>query len=308
MVRPAAKREAVAGLREQFQMSERRACSVIAADRKTIRYRSRRPPETGLRARLRDLANERRRFGYRRLFILLRREGEPSGINRIYRLYREEGLMVRKRKSRRRAAGLRAPIPVEAKPNARWSLDFEHDQMANGRRFRVLNITDDVTHECLGAIPDTSIPGHRVARELTAIIMKRGKPRMIVSDNGTEFTANAIFAWATEQTIDWHYIEPGKPTQNAFVESFNGRMRDELLNETLFFSLDHARKVIAAWVDDYNTVRPHSSLAYQTPAAFAAKLPATGLHAALADGSAFQPVAQTAHKGIQLPQTLNATG
>jgi transposase InsO family protein len=308
MVRPAAKREAVAGLREQFQMSERRACKMVAADRKMVRYRSRRPPETELRTRLRELANERRRFGYRRLFVMLRREGEPSGINRIYRLYREEGLMVRKRKSRRRAAGLRAPIPVEAKPNARWSLDFVHDQMAHGRRFRVLNITDDVTHECLGAIPDTSISGHRVAWELTAIIARRGKPGMIVSDNGTELTSHAIFAWTKDHAIDWHYIALGKPTQNAFVESFNGKMRDELLNETLFFSLDHARQVIAEWVDDYNTTRPHSALAYQTPAAFAAKLTATGLHAALSDGSAFRPVAQTAQTGIQLPEILIANG
>ena len=239
---------------------------------------------------------------------MLRREGEPSGINRIYRLYREEGLMVRKRKSRRRATGLRAPIPVAAKPNARWSLDFVHDQMANGRRFRVLNITDDLTHECLGAIPDTSISGHRVARELTAIITRRGKPGMIVSDNGTELTSNAIFAWTKDHGVDWHYITLGKPTQNAFVESFNGKMRDELLNETLFFSLDQARQVIAAWVDDYNTTRPHSALAYQTPAAFAAKLAATGLHAALTDGSAFRPVANTAQLGIQPPATLIATG
>lgn len=308
MVRPAAKREAVAHLKEAFQMSERRACKMVAADRKMVRYRSRRSPETDLRTRLRELANERRRFGYRRLFIMLRREGEPSGINRIYRLYREEGLMVRKRKSRRRAVGLRAPIPVEARPNARWSLDFVHDQMAHGRRFRVLNITDDVTHECLGAIPDTSISGHRVARELTAIIARRGKPGMIVSDNGTELTSHAIFAWTKDHAIDWHYITLGKPTQNAFVESFNGKMRDELLNETLFFSLDHARKVIAAWVEDYNTTRPHSALNYQTPATFAAKLSATGLHAALSDGSAFRPVAPPAHKGIQPPETLIAAG
>ncbi len=186
MVRPAAKREAAACLKGQFQMSERRACAVIDADRKMVRYQSRRLPETELRTKLRALANERRRFGYRRLFIMLRREGEPSGINRIYRLYREEGLGVRKRKSRRRAIGVRAPILVEARPNARWSIDFVHDQMANGRRFRVLNITDDVTHECLGAIPDTSISGQRVARELTAIIECRGKPNMIVSDNGTD--------------------------------------------------------------------------------------------------------------------------
>jgi hypothetical protein len=183
MVRPAAKREAVAHLREHFQRSERRACSLLAADRKMIRYRSRRPPETELRERLRDLANERRRFGYRRLFILLRREGEASGINRIYRLYREEGLGVRKRKGRKRAIGVRASLLVEARPNARWSLDFVHDQMANGRRFRILNVVDDVTHECLAAIPDTSISGHRVARELTALLERRGRPGMVVSDN-----------------------------------------------------------------------------------------------------------------------------
>jgi transposase InsO family protein len=239
---------------------------------------------------------------------MLRREGEPSGINRIYRLYREEGLGVRKRNPRRRAIGVRAPILVEARPNARWSLDFVHDQMAHGQRFRVLNIADDVTHECLASIPDTSISGHRVARELTALIQQRGKPGMIVSDNGTELTSHAIFAWAKDHKIVWHYIAPGKPMQNGFVESFNGKMRDELLNETLFFSLDHARRVIAEWVEDYNTTRPHSALAYQTPAAFAAKLTATDLHAALTDGSAFRPVAQPARKGIQMPETLKAAG
>jgi len=192
MVTPVAQREAVAHLRDCHGMSERRACRVIDADRKSVRYRSRRPPETELRARLRELANERRRFGYRRLHILLRREGEPSGINRVYRLYREEGLGVRKRRARRRAVGTRAPILVEVRPNARWSLDFIHDQFAWGRRFRVLNIVDDVTRECLAAIPDTSISGRRVARELADIIAWRGKPGMIVSDNGTEFTANAI--------------------------------------------------------------------------------------------------------------------
>lgn len=265
-------------------------------------------PETELRARLRDLANERRRFGYRRLFILLRRDGEPSGINRIYRLYREEGLTVRKRRARRRAIGMRAPILVEAKVNARWSLDFVHDQMANGRRFRVLNIVDDVTRECLAAIPDTSISGHRVARELTALIVSRGKPGMIVSDHGTELTSNAIFAWAKDHAVDWHYIAPGKPMQNGYIESFNGRMRDELLNECLFFGLDHARTAIAEWVADYNNGRPHSSLNYQTPAAFAAQLTATGHHAALTDGSACRPVAQLAQQGIQHAETLTATG
>src|SRR6201997_96970 len=272
MVRPAAKRAAVAHLQAIMSLSERRACSIVGADRKMIRYRSSRPPDAALRGRLRDLANERRRFGYSRLFVLLRREGEPSGINRIYRLYREEGLTVRKRRARRKAAGTRAPILVEAKPNTRWSLDFVHDQFANGRRFRILNIVDDVTKECLGAIPDTSISGRRVARELTAIVARRGKPGMIVSDHGTEFTCNAILAWSKDTAIDWHFIAPGKPMQNGFIESFNGRMRDELLNEALFFGLEHARHALAEWTEDYNTGRPHSALDYQTPAAFAAKL------------------------------------
>jgi transposase InsO family protein len=194
-------------------MSERRACNLVAADRKMIRYRSRRPPDTELRARLRELANQRRRFGYRRLHILLQEEGEPSGINRIYRLYRQEGLAVRKRRSRRKAVGTRVPILVEATPNARWSLDFIHDQLACGRRFRILNIVDDVTRECLGAIPDTSISGRRVARELTTLVAQRGKPQMIVSDNGTEFTSNAVLHWSQEHRIEWHYI--GHPPPRA---------------------------------------------------------------------------------------------
>jgi transposase InsO family protein len=288
MVGPAAKREAVAHLRSTLEMSERRACSLVAADRKMVRYRSRRPPDTALRARLRELANERRRFGYRRLFIMLRAQGEPSGINRIYRLYREEGLTVRKRKARRRAVGTRTPILVEAKINARWSLDFVHDQFAIGRRFRILNIVDDVTRECLAAIPDTSISGKRVARELTALIDARGKPQMIVSDNGTEFTSNAILAWTNEHQVEWHYIAPGRPMQNGYIESFNGRMRDELLNESLFVDLDQARQLIGTWTADYNTARPHSSLGYKTPAAYAGTL--------------------NAPKGVTLAEALIAAG
>jgi putative transposase len=241
MVAPAAKREGVAHLQAAMGLSERRACSIVNADRKMIRYRSCRSPDTKLRKHLRELANERKRFGYRRLFVLLRQEGDPSGINRIYRLYREEGLTVRKRRVRRRAVGVRAPIMVEAKPNVRRSLDFVHDQFACGRRFRILNIVDDVTRECLAAVPTHRSRDCRVTRELTALIDQRGKPGMIVSDNGTEFTSNAMLAWAQENSITWHFIAPGKPMQNGFCESFNGRMRDELLNESLFFGLDHAR-------------------------------------------------------------------
>ena len=274
-----------------------------------IRYQSCRPPEIELRTRLRDLANERRRFGYRRLFILLRREGETSGINRIYRLYREEGLTVRKRRARRKAIGTRAPILVEAKANARWSLDFVHDQFASGQRFRILNIMDDVTRECLAAIPDTSISGKRVVRELTTLIERRGKPEMIVSDNGTELTCNAVLGWCSDHKINWHYIAPGKPMQNGFVKSFNGRMRDELLNETMFRNLAHARIVIRDWVHDYNTTRPHSALGYETPKAFAERLnSATNFRAAPLKNFAQQPVAKPAPNRVSTRKALVQVG
>jgi len=303
------KREAVAHLKAGMGLSERRACRIVGADRKMIRYRSCRPPETELRQRLRDLANERRRFGYRRLFVLLRREGEPSGINRIYRLYREEGLTVRKRRARRKAIGTRAPILVEARPNARWSLDFVHDQLACGRRFRIFNVVDDATRECLAAIPDTSISGRRVARELAALIERRGKPGMIVSDNGTELTSNAILTFTATHKVEWHYIAPGKPMQNGFVESFNGRMRDELLNETMFRSMAHARTTIRAWATDYNEERPHSALGYQTPNAFAEDLiTATDSRAAPLESSAPLPVAPPAPIGVSIQRAPVQTG
>jgi transposase InsO family protein len=238
----------------------------------------------------------------------LRQQGEASGINRIYRLYREEGLTVRKRRARRRAVGVRAPILIEARPNARWSLDFVHDQFACGRRFRILNIVDDVTRECLAAIPDTSISGRRVARELTALIERRGKPGMIVSDNGTEFTSNAMLAWAEEHNITWHFIAPGKPMQNGFCESFNGRMRDELLNESLFFGLDHARTRIADWANDYNGQRPHSALGYLTPTAYAANLTATCDRLRNPDQLRRSHVALPAPDGVKQAETLIAAG
>ncbi len=292
MVGPAVKREAVAQLRAVMGLSERRACSIVGVDRKTARYSPRRPADAKLRQTLRDLANERRRFGYRRLFVLPRQAGETSGKNRIYRLYREEGLTVRKRRARRRAVGTRAPIPIEARPNARGSLDFVHDQFACGRRFRILDIVDDVTRECLAAPPDTSISGKRVARELTTLIAKRGKPGMR----------------ASEHRIEWRYIAPGKPMQNGFCESFNRRMRDELLNETLFFGLDHARAKIGAWANDYNHERPHSSLGYATPAEYAANLAATGDRLRNPDQLRRSPVATFAPSGVSNARTQLATG
>ena len=308
MVTPAAKREAVAHLQALLDVSERRACRVIAADRTSVRYRSRRAEDGDLREKLRVLAQERRRFGYRRLHILLRRDGVLINRKKTQRLYREEGLTVRRRKGRKRAVGARLPPPVLALPNQRWSLDFVHDQLATGRRFRVLNIVDDVTRECLAAVPDTSISGKRVVRELTDLIAKRGRPGMIVSDNGTELTSNAVLAWCGEAKVEWHYTMPGKPTQNAFVESFNGRMRDELLNETLFMSMGHAREKIAAWADDYNIRRPHSSLGYATPAAFAAELNKQWPASLRPTGSAAQAIAYPRLKRDNNAKTLIATG
>ena len=276
MVGPAVKREGVAHLRATMGLSERRACSIVSADRKMVRYRSCRPPDTELRTQLRDLANERKRFGYRRLFVLLRQAGEPSGVNRIYRLYREEGLTVRKRRARRRAVGSRAPILVESKPNARWSVDFVHDQLACGRRLPILNIVDDVTRECLAAIPDTSISGRRVARELTVLIERQRQTRHDRLGQWDRVPPRTPCSPGRRTTgSSGISIAPGKPMQNGFCESFNGRMRDELLNESLFFGLDHARTRIADWANDYNEQRPHSALGYLTPAAYAANLSAT---------------------------------
>jgi putative transposase len=250
-------------------VSERRACSALGIDRSTVRYRSRRPDDAEIRQRIRTLAAGRRRFGYRRLHFLLEKEGCKMNLKRFRRLYREEGLVVRKRGGRKRALGTRAPIELPSGPNIRWSLDFVSDSFTDGRRFRILAVVDDFTRECMGLVPDTSISGGRVARELDRIIERRkAKPKVCVSDNGTELTSIAILKWQKERGVDWHYIAPGKPQQNAFAESFIGRLRDECLNETLFSSLEEARTVLAAWRNDYNRVRPHSSLANSTPEEF----------------------------------------
>ncbi len=235
-------------------------------------YWSCRSDDGDLRSRLRELVQQRRRFGYRRLHILLRPDGIMMNRNKTQRLYREEGLTVRRRKGRRRAVGARASAPVLALTNQRWSLDFVYDQLVTGRRFRVLNIVDDVTRGCLRPVVDTSILGRRVVRELTDLIAERGRPKMIVSDNRIELTSNTVLVRSKDVGVEWHYIALGKPAQNGFVESFNGRMRDGLLNETLSLTVRKARSILARWVDDYNTERPHSSLGYATPAAFAAGL------------------------------------
>jgi putative transposase len=256
---------------EEKRYSQRRACGLIGMAPKTYRYEARRADATTLRARLKALAAERRRFGYRRLKLLLEREGTRVNHKKLYRIYREEKLVVRKRGGRKRALGTRAPAALPQGANQRWSLDFVSDALSDSRRFRVLCIVDDFTRECLSLVADTSLSGRRVARELDLLIAARGKPALIVSDNGTELTSTAILRWSEERGVAWHYIQPGKPIQNAFVESFNGRLRDECLNETLFRSLAHARELIAAWRADYNGHRPHTSLGGLTPSEFAAR-------------------------------------
>ena len=250
-------------------LSERRACSLADLDRSTYQYEKQAGGDELLRARLCELAGERRRFGYRRLGILLAREGLEANHKKLYRIYAEEKLAVRRRKGRKRALGTRRPMTLPTRPNERWSLDFVSDALTSGRRFRVLCVVDDYTREALAVMPDFSISGLRLVRELDRIIALRGKPRTIVSDNGTEMTSHAVFRWAQDRHVEWHYIAPGKPTQNAFVESFNGRLRDECLNEHLFDHLADARRVIGAWHQDYNLNRPHTSLGGLTPNAFA---------------------------------------
>jgi putative transposase len=259
----------VAHAMQAYGVSERRACSILTIDRSSVRYRSTRPNDAEVRERMRAVAAVRRRFGYRRLQIMLAREGLIMNHKKFRRLYREEKLQVSRRGGRKRALGTRSPILLPHGPNQRWSLDFLSDAFVDGRRFRVLAVVDDFTRECLGLVADTSLSGRRVTRELDAIIAWRGRPVSCVSDNGTELTSSAVLEWYQTGGVEWQYIAPGKPQQNAFIESFNGRLRDECLNETLFTSLRHARQVLEAWRRDYNSIRPHSALKGMTPADFA---------------------------------------
>ena len=311
MVTPVVKRQAVAHLRVAYEVSQRRACQVIEADRTSMRYRSVRPDDAALRTRLRELAAQRRRFGYRRLLVLIRREGTRVNHKKLRRLYREERLQVRRRGGRKRALGTRSPMTVPQGVNQRWSLDFLSDQFSDGRRFRILAVVDDFTRECLALVADTSLSGMRVGRELDLIIAIRGRPTGIVSDNGTELTSMAILRWTQQTGVGWHYIAPGKPTQNAFIESFNGRLRDELLNETLFASLDHAREALADWKDDYNHSRPHSAIGNVPPAIYAKLSDPTKQRDGSLElpwGSAPRPVASPSQQGSNDVRALLPTG
>lgn len=229
-----------------------------------------RRPDDPIREPLRVLAARRPRFGYRRLTVLLRREGWVANHKRVYRIYRQEGLAVRRKRRKKFAARARVVLPLPTQANERWSMDFMGDTLASGRTFRTFNIVDDASRECLAIEVDTSLSGYRVVRVLDRIATTRPLPAMIVSDNGPEFTSKVLDAWAYEHRVQLHFIRPGKPVENAFVESFNGKFRDECLNENWFQGLADAREKIETWRLDYNLVRPHSSLGDRTPTEYAA--------------------------------------
>jgi len=256
-------------LTEGYEASHRRACGLLELGRSTFYYVSQRKDDRAIRMRLRELAAARPRFGYRRLYLLLRREGWRINHKRVYRLYGEEGLSVRTKKRRKRASHCRvAPAPPSA-PNQRWSMDFIADTLDNGRRFRALTIVDVFTRECLAIEADFSLPARRVTAVLNRLAATRGLARIITVDNGSEFFSKEMDSWAYRNGVQLDFIRPGKPVENAYIESFNGRLRDECLNAELFLTLDDARCKLAEWKQDYNKVRPHTSLGDIPPSEFA---------------------------------------
>jgi putative transposase len=256
-------------VRDRYVISERRACRLVGVGRSTLRYCPRGCADDGqLRRRLRELAAERPRFGYRRLHALLGREGVSVNHKRIERLYREEGLAVRRRRRKRVARDERGRAALPGRPNQQWGVDFVSDALAWGRRIRLFTVVDIFTREALAIEVDTSLPGGRVVRVLERLVTERGGPDEIVLDNGPELAGKAVDQWSYERGIQLRFIEPGKPVQNAFVESFQGRLRDECLNRHWFLGLSDARRTVEAWRRDYNQTRPHSALGYRPPEEF----------------------------------------
>lgn len=284
MMTPAVRREAVQEAQERFPISERRACGLVGIGRSSYNYHFRRPDDEPLRVALRQAAAERKRFGYRRLTWILRRRGWQDNHKRIERIYREEKLQVRRRSRKRTAKGRGQPMVLPSAVNERWSMDFMQDCLADGRRIRLLNIVDDYTRECLKIEVDTSLGGARVVRTLNEIIAARGRPRMLLTDNGPEFTGRALDQWAYQTGVALDFIDAGKPQQNAYIESFNGKFRDECLNEHWFVTLWDAREKAAQYRQEYNTDRPHSSLGNATPDEFARSLVANAPPAPIPPG------------------------
>lgn len=251
----------------EHRLSERHACRLLGLDRSTYRYEARPDRSTGLREALVALARQKPRYGYRRLWAVLSRQGWQANVKRVYRLYREEGLMVRRLK-RKRLMRVAAVNPLLVKPNQEWALDFVSDALANGRGLRALTVVDSFTRECPVITVNTGISGQQVTRALERIMDERGAPQGLRCDNGPEFTSRHFIAWCEERRISVTYIQPGRPMQNGHVESFNGRFRDECLNANWFLNLGDAQRKVEAWRREYNAERPHSSLDYRTPEEF----------------------------------------
>jgi putative transposase len=272
---PQARRAAVNVLMTERSFGVTRACGLVGISRSLYRYRSRREDSALLRARIEEIAAVKRRYGYRRVYLRLRREGWQVNRKRVYRLYRDAGLAVRRRKRKRIGVFERKPLPKPTSANVSWSMDFVADGLIGGRRLRCLTIVDDCTRECLAIEVDTSITGVRVQAVLDRLADTRGLPQSITVDNGPEFDGTVLDKWAYRMHVHLSFIRPGKPNENAYIESFNGKFRDECLNEHWFINLAHARNVIEAWRNEYNTERPHSSLGNRTPQEFADSKKAT---------------------------------
>jgi putative transposase len=268
VVSPQARREAVGILTAERGLGVTRACGLVGISRSLFGYRSCRSPALELRSRIAELAGMKRRYGYRRIHVLLRREGWSVNHKRTYRLYREQGLMVRKRKRKRIGLVERLVMPVPQAPNENWSMDYVADALIDGRKLRALTIVDDFTRECLAIEVDTSLPGSRVVAVLERLADIRGLPASITVDHGPEFEGRVLDAWAYRRNVRLAFIRPGKPVDNCYIESFNGRFRDECLNEHWFITMAHARSTIEAWRIEYNTERTHSSLDDLTPEEF----------------------------------------
>lgn len=265
MVTPRAQRGCCKSVVESHGYSERKACQLVGANRASVRYESQKSDEGLLREKIIAIAHEKRRYGYRRIHVLLKRMRININHKKLFRIYKQLGLKVLKRGGRKRALGTRVvPMPLVRK-NQEWSLDFVHDALSNGRRIRLLTIVDDFIRERIKIAVETSLNGQRVSKELEEVIESRGKPERMLRDNGTEFTSMAILSWCQEKGIRWDYIQPGKPYQNGYIESFNGKLRDECLNENLFIRLQEAKRLVEAWREEYNEERPHSSLKGKTP-------------------------------------------
>jgi putative transposase len=253
-------------------VSQRRACQLVDCTRSTLHYHRQRPNDEPIATRMRELAAERPRWGWRRLKVLFEREGITIGFDRFLRIYRENGLQVRPRRKRKANYVRGNVVPPVSRPNERWSIDFMHDRLSNGRKIRTLNIVDDFTRECLALRVAFSFGSADVIREFEAIAFERGLPETIRFDNGSEFTSLAMLRWSGERGVRTHFIAPGKPTQNANIESLNGKIRDELLNMHAFTNIFEARRAAEAWRADYNEVRPHSALGLLTPREFVQSL------------------------------------